>query len=67
MVVKFFIYFGLYFTLPHDRIEEIDDTPGRLPPTVVRVGKLLLECIVVMDTVKEICTACSCQMPTDRA
>lgn len=26
MALKFFIYFGLYYTLPRDRIEEVDDT-----------------------------------------
>lgn len=25
MLLKFFIYFGLYWTLPRDRIEEVED------------------------------------------
>ena len=35
MALKFFIYFGLYYTLPRDRIEEVDENgePLSLCPT----------------------------------
>ncbi len=42
MAIKFFLYFGLYWTLPHDRIEEVEDTGGALLSCMSKCGTLLV-------------------------
>ena len=51
MAIKFFLYFGLYWTLPHDRIEEVEDTGGGAGLTHLSLGytieNLLELCILL--------------------